>query len=836
MIVTRQKQIPLHWILLAVTPWGAVTFTWGAMSTAFLFSLKKFVENPAELTFILTLPGYISIFLAPACNFLSDRIWTRVGRRKPFIITSWIGIMISLVLMPLTPNLWTLIAAYMLFCFSLDIGSPLEALKQEIVPPHQRGRATAAMAWLQNGAGLVFSFVALGRFDDVRSIGGHLFSGETLIYWSAGLLMLVTFVVLTLGIKEMNPKNPTLGGRLSIGTFFTAILDRDLWPVYMLIFGAAMLNAGLGPLGNLLYTDQWGYSKQDMGTNIAVGGVLNIFIIGLLALVADRLNRMRAYQVLITASLIVQFSYFLYVEIVLPDHHPSLVEIILFGETLSILGTLTAMVYIPLVYDYVTRDKMGTYGAGAGLLNKLTSILTLNAIGLFIWGYAVLFQPPAGEMVRVCLKNEASLAKIHSVVNQGTWTYPEGGGLAPSSVVHVEPWYATGITEDKGTCWEVRLRDKKSETWAEQREDLQSELSLLQAQEKTFRDEAEIDSGQNKPQAARQASSQADAKKIQIQAVEQKIAPLDQELDTRADDFQQQVTQAFRSDLLPEGEQIVKAATRDALVVDVAVNQRPTSALEKNLVELRRQNPGVIDVRPIKDGSEYGIAVSALFEPGVDEEKQAQRLADALALASSAREPGLFPVPARIIQHRHQLALVLQLRVVGEPLDTRISPVTRLVDGLLALFDSAPQPERRVAAMARSLRLKDESEHVDVQAAPGNTVTVSALLLPRAARSTANDLITVRLRGFLGRSVGDEVLAQIRAFYDRVVDAGATQRIVIEQPVLEAAYAPLKYDYMCGYIGLFLMGLIGLAITFAFVRREKKGLIRKLGAEEAAAS
>ena len=62
------------------------------------------------------------------------------------------------------------------------------------------------------------------------------------------------------------------------------LLDRELWPVYMLVVGAACLNfyAGLGPLSNLLYTEQWGYTKQEMGINVAVGGIINLFAIGML--------------------------------------------------------------------------------------------------------------------------------------------------------------------------------------------------------------------------------------------------------------------------------------------------------------------------------------------------------------------------------------------------------------------------------------------------------------------------------------------------------------------------------------------------------------------------
>src|SRR5258708_13976795 len=109
MIVTCKKEIPTRWIFFAVLPWAATTFNDRIVIVAFLFSLKKFVENPAGLTFVLSLPNFIAMVVAPLASFLSDRIWTRFGRRKPFVLTSWAGATLPLVLMPLMPNSWSLL-------------------------------------------------------------------------------------------------------------------------------------------------------------------------------------------------------------------------------------------------------------------------------------------------------------------------------------------------------------------------------------------------------------------------------------------------------------------------------------------------------------------------------------------------------------------------------------------------------------------------------------------------------------------------------------------------------------------------------------------------------
>src|SRR6185312_6460269 len=215
-----------------------------------------------------------------------------------------------------------------LYHLSDGFSAPRDPLKQEIVPPHERGRATGAMSWCQNLATVVFYSVMLGRFDDVRYLAGFPLHGETVIYWSAALLLAAMMLLVTLGIKEIDQKSALVGERLSIRNFVGGLLDRELWPVYLIVLSFGLLNffSGFGPfLSTLLYTDQWGYTKQEMGMNVAIGGVVNLFIIGLLTLFADRLPRMRAFRVLICLSLTWNVLYYCYVNFVLLDTRPTLI-------------------------------------------------------------------------------------------------------------------------------------------------------------------------------------------------------------------------------------------------------------------------------------------------------------------------------------------------------------------------------------------------------------------------------------------------------------------------------------------------------------------------------
>lgn len=840
MIITCKKQVPLRWIFFSILPWASFAYTWAMGGTTFLFSLKKFLENPAAVTFILSLPTLISLFTGPYFAFLSDRIWTRYGRRKPLLITSFIGVMLSLAAMPWMPNFWALVAVYLLYCFFGDLNT-MELLKQEIVPPHERGRATGAMLWCTNLAGIFFNFVALGRFDDVSFYSGFPIAGECILYLSASLLIGVMLLLVALGIKEIDQHSPVRGQHFSIRNFAVAITDRELWPVYLLIFGSAVLNAGLGPLGNLLYTEQWGYSKQEMGINIAVGGVINIFLIGALTVFADKLNRMRAYQTLICISLSLNVAYFSYVTFVLPDQRPSLVEIILFGELSSVVGLLTSMIYYPLVYDYIRRNKMGTYAAGAGLVMRLTGLMTLNGVGLFIWAYATLFQPPAGEMVRVVLKggDANTQAQVQSTLQAASWTNPATGTPAASTLVDARAWQSDGTVSSFGRAWEIRLRNPQSAALAKTKEELGKEISLLQSQTKILTDRIAVRENQTNVEAPADLKRELLDKQKCTENLTQQTAQLQETLRHQARKFEAQVQHILHAQLLADGDQILHASTQSAVILEYTLATPPKGKeLEKILEKLRRLEPDIIDLRPIKKEAGYAVELSLLFTPPSNNSSLVEKLTSSLQRAAREAKICLELKEKQPAQEIRLPAIQFDVLTVEPAVTDYISPVTQAVNAVLSCFDAAPQPDRKLTALARSLRSPAEVNHVKITPGPERkSISVLFVLSPQApSADSTSTLLGERMRSLLGPSTPPQIVSQALHFYERVDATSAAQRLTLAKPILATDYAPMRYNYMCGYLWMFIMGSIGITITFIFCYYESKGYIHKRGVEEAAST
>ncbi len=853
MIVTCKSRVPRLWILIAVLPWSAAFLKYLVMGGIFIFSLKKFVENPAGLTFIMSLPPMISIFLNPATNFISDRIWTRFGRRKPFIVCSWVSTIVCMALMPIMPNFWCLLATYLLYTASNDIGTPIDTLKQEVVPPKQRGLSTAIGTWIQNFGGLAFGLIAIGRFDDYQYMAGVPFTGEQSIYWSCGAAMSMMILVVMLGIKELDPKSKLRGQRLNLKNFFGGILNRNLWPVYLLITGWAILNAGLGTLGALLYTDQWGFTKQEMGYNTAIGGTLNMFLIALIAIFADRLPRMKAYQVLMSLFLIVNFSFYLYVNHVLYDQRPTLLEVVVFGETLSVIGILMGMIYFPLVYDYVPRNELGTYAAGASLLGKLTGIITLNGVGLFVTGYSMLFLPPGGEMARVVLRDVVPETQVVQTLTSGP-----NRVAGPNDRLSVDAWYATGAVLDSGRAFEIRLKDKSSNDLKALRDDLDQERSKLMAKEANARSFAEAAQKKGNLKKAEDEFAKANKLKAEQAPKAVKIAEIDAVLEARAQEFKAKVAEALGSQIFTDGDQVLAASMQPALVYEFEVNRRPEKEwVERTVDSLRLIRPDVIDLRTVRNGDAYSLALSVKTAGDGATEALGEALGAALEEVGTKRLRGSLVLPALPLSAQKAEALVMDLRVVEDPLDNHPSPITRALylvwnqsarasDWVWNLIGEAPRPERRICAVARTLREPGKWEHVDVEATgeSDHAIRITALfdkegpaasVTEKGAMSAAGSPAAQRIAELLANQ-GPARVAQVSSLYDRAVTAAAQNRITVARPFITAAYAAPKYDYMSGYIWMFMLGLIGLGITMMFARWEKKGRIHKRGREESEAA
>ncbi|HRE82429.1 MAG TPA: MFS transporter [Opitutaceae bacterium] len=380
-------------------PWAALYFIENISNSGpLVFTLKKFFEDPMLIGFLTSLNVAFNFMVGVVTSYMSDRIWTRFGRRKPFLLIGWSGVILSLVLLPLATNGWSLVAIIILYQLSADIAKPLEPLYNEVIPPAQRGRAAMVRSVVQNLVGLVFFGLLLMQFDRVYTfevLGTALrTNGEAVLYWSAALVILVALFFLFFCVKETPPETQRRREAFRLRVFFRDLFARrdQAW-LYALYITPLIAAPGVDVFRPLLQTEQLGFSKADVGKAASIGLIVSLLVFYPLAgFLTDRIARMRLFQLGLIGPAVANLLLFLYLRYY-SDYTLTFSLWIAFGLLTGIFPACLYVVWGPLIYDYIPTHRFGTTSAGLSFVGGVTSFLVMNAGGLWINFFTGMFGP-----------------------------------------------------------------------------------------------------------------------------------------------------------------------------------------------------------------------------------------------------------------------------------------------------------------------------------------------------------------------------------------------------------------------------------------------------------
>jgi hypothetical protein len=418
-------------------------------------------------------------------------------------------------------------------------------------------------------------------------------------------------------------------------------------------------------------------------------------------------------------------------------------------------------------------------------------------------------------MTRVVLREATPRQAILAVLRASSWSTPSSEKAVASNEITATPWRADGITTDSSRAWEVRLHDKASEHLANEKTDLERERTKLSV-----------------------SAAAATENQNRLAAISTRIAEIDTSLSRGAARLRDDVLKTLGRRVIDDGEQVIDASLRGALLIEFSTPERPErNEIETLLNRIRNENPAVIDLRPMKRNAGYGLALSVTLDGGQTEEALVRELQIAIKRAAARPPATSLGAETEFVGLRKGSALGLELAILEDPVVTYISPISRAVNVITGLFGKVPAAERRLDAIARLLQSAQPHSHVRVIAGRKEKTLMATTLLESSAAEAAlpDDAITRRLRVLLTTSE-NQAIASARLLYDHVDNAAAVQRITVARPVIASSYAPLHYDYLSGYLWMFLMCVIGISLTVIFNRLEAKGVVRKRGLEESQAS
>jgi maltose/moltooligosaccharide transporter len=174
--------------------------------------------DPHSLSYFWILPPLMGILVQPIVGTLSDKTWTRFGRRIPYL---FVGAAVAVLVMCLLPNAGSLglaVSAAMIFgliaLMFLDTSinmamQPFKMLVGDMVNEEQKAKAYSIQSFLCNAgsvAGYLFPFIF--TFIGISNVAEKGVIPDSVIwsFYIGAAILILCVIYTTLKVKEWNPK------------------------------------------------------------------------------------------------------------------------------------------------------------------------------------------------------------------------------------------------------------------------------------------------------------------------------------------------------------------------------------------------------------------------------------------------------------------------------------------------------------------------------------------------------------------------------------------------------------------------------------------------------
>jgi maltose/moltooligosaccharide transporter len=213
-----------------------IQFGWG-LQMANMSAIYTYLGANADKLAILWLAAPVTgVIIQPLIGQSSDRLWTRLGRRRPFILGGAILASLALVLMPNSPSIW--IAAGLLWVLDGTINAsmqPFRALVADNLPQEQNAQGFAVQSLFIGLGGTVSSALPwmMTNWFGVPSEGagqGHIPASVKLSFYIGAVAFMGAVLWTVFSTREYPPSDSELAA-LRARKFDWTLGLRDLGPL-----------------------------------------------------------------------------------------------------------------------------------------------------------------------------------------------------------------------------------------------------------------------------------------------------------------------------------------------------------------------------------------------------------------------------------------------------------------------------------------------------------------------------------------------------------------------------------------------------------------------------
>ncbi len=229
-----------------------IQFGWG-LQMANMSAIYSYLGANADSLAILWLAAPVTgVLIQPLIGQSSDRIWTRLGRRRPFILGGAILASIALILMPNCPSVW--MAAGLLWVLDGTINAsmqPFRALVADNLPEEQNAQGFAIQSLFIGLGGTVASALPwmMTNWFGVTSEGagqGHIPNSVRLSFYIGAAAFMGAVLWTVFKTEEYPPSDSELlairarnfDWTLGLGDIFALVfhLPRRMWELGLVQF------------------------------------------------------------------------------------------------------------------------------------------------------------------------------------------------------------------------------------------------------------------------------------------------------------------------------------------------------------------------------------------------------------------------------------------------------------------------------------------------------------------------------------------------------------------------------------------------------------------------
>ena len=229
-----------------------IQFGWG-LQMANMSAIYSYLGANADALAILWLAAPVTgVIIQPLVGHYSDRIWTRLGRRRPFILGGAILASLALVLMPNCPAVW--MAAGLLWVLDGTINAsmqPFRALVADNLPEEQNAQGFAIQSLFIGLGGTVASALPwmMTNWFGVTAEGagqGHIPNSVRLSFYIGAAAFMGAVLWTVFSAKEYPPSDSELAAlrarkfdwTLGLGAIFALVfhLPRRMWELGLVQF------------------------------------------------------------------------------------------------------------------------------------------------------------------------------------------------------------------------------------------------------------------------------------------------------------------------------------------------------------------------------------------------------------------------------------------------------------------------------------------------------------------------------------------------------------------------------------------------------------------------